>query len=633
MLLPTKRLGKDDKMSVYRNKFLKIDLSRKEATDEPLEPDVVRDFLGGRGFGIEYLYKHLPPQIEPLGPGNILLFLPGILAGTIAPGFSRWIVATKSPLTGAYIRSVCGGKFGAALKNGGYDFMAVHGRADKPTYLYLSKDGVQFFDADSLWGLDTAATQDNIRDKYGKTSTHIACIGPAGERLVKFAAIIHEKRAAARGGVGAVMGSKNLKAIAIDASGGSPPELHNREVFFKLVKEHNEILKTHERRKKMTAYGTTFITPKMHELGIFPVKNFQEGRLPGVENIGPEAFQKLKTGDYGCYACTTRCGNVFKVAEGTYAGAESEGPEYETIFSFGGEIANTDAGAIIAADALCDRLGLDTISMGVAAGFVMELYEKGILGSGALDGLKPVWGDHGTLFQLIEKVAKREGIGNILAEGTKKAGQLIGNGAEYYAMTAKGLELPGYEPRAAKAHGLGYAVSNIGGSHMYGYARQEISGFMTPREVDRLADDGKGDITGWNQIKKAVEETGILCNFADTNVTQQFICDLYVSATGRRDLAEAKNIDTFGERIVCLERCFNIREGFCRKDDTLPERMFKEPLKNAGPSTGEVIRKMDSLLDEYYDFMGYDKDGIPSSKKLGELGLADVASDMERFRK
>ena len=625
--------GKDVRtMSVYRNKYLKIDLSKQEFTEEPLDTDVMRDFLGGRGFGIDYLYKHLAPQTDPLGPDNILLFLPGILGGTNAPGFSRWIVATRSPLTGAYIRSVGGGKFGAAIKNGGYEFIAVHGRADKPTYVYLSQEGVQFLDADGLWGFDTFATQDKIWDKYGKTHTHIACIGPAGEKLVKFAAIIHEKRAAARGGVGAVMGAKNLKAIAIHTAGGNTPAPHDRAAFLKLVKDHNNILKTHDRRKKMTTYGTTFMTSRMHELGIFPVKNFQEGCLPGVEKIGAEAFLKLKTADYGCYACSTRCGNVFKAAEGPYKGAESEGPEYETVFSFGGEIANTDAGAIIAADALCDRLGLDTISMGVVAGFVMELYEKGILSAQELGGLKPEWGSHEALFQLIEKVAKREDIGDILAEGTRRAGQLIGKGAEYYAMTAKGLELPGYEPRAAKAHGLGYAVSNIGGSHMYGYVRQEISGFMQPREIDRLTDDGKGDVAGWNQIKKAVEETGILCNFADTNVTQQLICDLYVSATGRSDLAEAKNIDKFGERIVCLERCFNVREGFSRKDDTLPERMFKEPLKNAGPSTGEVIRKMDSLLDEYYDYMGYDKNGIPTVEKLDELGLAGVAPEMAKFR-
>lgn len=620
-------------MSVYQNKILEINLTKQEFNVNILDKKVMEDFVGGRGFGIEYLYRNLAPKTDPLSPENILLFVPGLLAGTIAPGFSRWMVITKSPLTGAYIRSVCGGKFGAAIKIAGYDLIAINGKAKKPVYIYISKDGIEFVDADELWGLDTFETQDKLWEKYGKTHTHIATIGPAGEKLVKYAAVIHEKRAAARGGGGTVMGSKNIKAVVINTKGMDTPSLYDRDTFLKLVKDHNNVLKTHERRKKLTAYGTTFMTVRMHEMGIFPVKNFQEGFLPGVENISAESFAKMKIGDYGCYACTTRCGNIFMVKEGKYSGAVSEGPEYETVFSFGGEIANSDPGAIIAADALCDRLGIDTISMGVVTGFVMELFEKGIVSSKELDGLTPTWGDAEILFQLINKVAKREGVGDILAEGTVRAAKTIGRGSEYYAMTAKGLELPGYEPRAAKVHGLGYATSNIGGSHMYGYARQEISGFKEPREIDRLADDGKGDIAGWNQIKKAVEEIGILCNFADSNITPQLIADLYTAATGREDLKVPKNLDKFGERIVALERCFNVREGFSRKDDTLPERMLKEPLKNAGPSTGQVIRKLDTLLDEYYSYMGYDRNGIPTEEKLSELGLLNIVDEMKTYRK
>jgi aldehyde:ferredoxin oxidoreductase len=620
-------------MSVYRNKLLRINLSKSEATEVPVEKSVIKDFVGGRGFGIEYLYRELQPGIDPLSPDNILLLVPGVLGGTSAPGFSRWIAMTKSPLTGAYIRSVSGGKFGAAIKNSGYDFIAIHGKAEKPTYVYLSKDGVEFMDAADLWGLDTFKTQDKLRERHGKSRTRVACIGPAGENLVRFAAIIHEKRAAARGGVGTVMGSKNLKALAINTAGGGTPTLHDRTAFLRLVKDHNEALKTHDRRKNMTAYGTTLMTVRMHEMGIFPVKNFQEGGLPGVENIGAEAFAKMKIGNYGCYACTTRCGNIFKAAEGKYSGTESEGPEYETVFSFGGEIANTDPNVIIAADALCDRLGLDTISMGVVVGFVMELYERGIITSQELDGLVPTWGDDEVLMALIKKVAAREGVGNILAEGTARAARIIGKGAHYYAMTVKELELPGYEPRAAKVQGLGYATSNIGGSHTYGYSRQEIAGLKNPREVDRFADEGKGDVAGWNQIKKAVEETGILCTFADSNVSPQLIADLFTTATGRQDLSDPAYLEKVGERIVALERCFNIREGFTRKDDTLPERMLKEPLKNAGPATGQVVAKMDSLLDEYYAYMGYGNDGIPKAEKLKGLGLDNVANDMERFRK
>lgn len=619
-------------MSVYRNRLLRIDLSKKEAIEIPINSDAIRDFIGGRGLGIEYLYRELKPGIDPLGPENIIVYVPGVLGGTSAPGFSRWMAMTKSPLTEGYIRSVSGGKFGAAIKIRGYDLIAVHGRADNPTYIYIGKDGVEFLDASSLWGLDTWETQQKLWDRYGKSRTHTACIGPGGENLVRFAAILHEKRAAARGGVGTVMGSKNLKAITVNTAGGRTPPVRDRDNFLRLIRDHNEVLKTHPRRINMTTYGTNLMTMRMHEMGILPVRNFQEGSLKGVENIGAEAFAKMKVGNYGCYACTTRCGNIMRAGGGHYAGVESEGPEFETVFSFGAEIGNTDPNLIIAADALCDRLGLDTISMGVVVGFVMELFERGLITSGDLDGLIPRWGDGEVAMTLIKKVAYREGVGNLLAEGTARAAEIIGRGAGQYAMTVKRLELPGYEPRAAKVQGLGYAVSNIGGSHTYGYSRQEIAGLTDPRPVDRFADEGKGDITGWNQIRKAIEETGMLCTFADSNVTLRLLGDLFFAATGREDLAETDYLERAGKRIVTLERCFNIREGFGRKDDRLPERMLTEPLKNAGPATGQIVRKLDTLLDEYYAFMGWDQNGIPKEKTLADLGLDRAAEDMAGFR-
>lgn len=614
-------------MAIYRDRILKIDLTSGKAVTEGLPQEIKLRFIGGRGFGAWYLYKELRPGADPLAPDNELLFLPGVLAGTVAPGFSRWIVVTKSPLTGCYARSVGGGKFGAAIKIAGYDFIVVEGRAERPVYVYIDKEGVKILDAGDLWGLDTQETQKKLWERHGR-KTHIACIGPAGERLVRFAAIIHERRAAARCGVGTVMGAKNLKAIAVNIEGCAPPSLHDKDGFLKLVKEHNRVLKDHPRRKRLTALGTTSMTLRMHELGIFPVRNFQRGRLSGVQQIGAEAFSKLKVADYGCFACTTRCGNVFEVREGPYRGSRSEGPEYETIFAFGGEPENTDIGSLVAADDLCDRLGLDTISTGVTIGFLMELFDRGIVTSEELGGLEPRWGDHALILQLIKKIARREGVGRLLGEGVRRAAEAIGRGAERYAMHCKGLELPGYDPRAAKAHGLSYATSNIGGSHMYGYARQEISGATEPRPVDRLAEDGKGEIAGWNQIKKAREETGVLCNFADSGITPRLIGDLYVSATGVPEFGELNYLDRVGERIVALERSINVREGFRRQDDKLPERFLKEPLEEAGPSTGAVIEGFDLMLDDYYHFMGYDSNGVPTEEKLRELGLEEVAAEL-----
>jgi len=376
----------------------------------------------------------------------------------------------------------------------------------------------------------------------------------------------------------------------------------------------------------MHTFGTTFLAQMTRELGILPVKNFQAGDMDQIESLFTEAYSRMRTGTHGCFNCMTRCGQVHKVKEGHYAGAISEGPEYETIWAFGAQVGNTDAGATVEADRLCDVLGLDTISTGSAIGFAMELFQRGIITKEDTDGLELRWGDHQVMLELIRKIAQREGFGRLLGEGTKKAAEVIGRGAEKYAMHSKGLELPAYDPRAAKIHGLSMATSNIGGSHMYGYARQEISGNPDPRPIDRFADEGNGDVAAYNQIAKALEETGILCNFADSGMTYDLLGRLLAAATGHEEFRNADYLKMVGERIVCLERCFNVREGFSRKDDALPQRMLQEPLQNAGPATGQVVRNLDKLLDEYYQALSYDEKGIPTARKIQELGLEDLVS-------
>ncbi len=613
-------------MSTFTGRFLKINLSSGRIDIGEITDKERILFIGGRGLGAKYLYSNLMPGTEPLSPSNKLIFASGALGGSIAPGFSRWTVITKSPLTRTYTRSVCGGKFGAAIKMNNYEFIVIEGKASKPVYLIIDGDNVKITDGSDLWGLDTMETQEKLWNIYGKKS-RVACIGPAGENLVLFSAIVHEERTAARGGVGAVMGSKNLKAIVI-AGGKSPLNPSDKIHFLEIVKKHNEILKNHPRRKRLTRFGTTFMTVPMEELGLLPVKNFQEGLLPGVEKLSGEALENFKVGNYACYACTTRCGNIVKIRDGEFKNTVWEGPEYETIYAFGGEIYNTDLNSILNANLLCDRLGLDTISTGVTIGFAMELFEKGILHLDDTDGIDLKWGNSAGILDLIKKIAVKEGVGALLAMGTRKAAEEIGGDAAHYAMNAKGLELPGYEPRAAKANGLGYAVSNIGGSHMYGYCREEISG--RPDRIDRFSDEGKGWVTARNQIKKAKEETLVLCNFADTNITDQLIIDLLISGTGKKDFVDSNYLRTVGERIVCLERCFNIREGFDRKDDYLPERFLTEPLKNAGPATGEYYRKYDTLLDEYYKELGYNKNGCPEMATLKRLDLEEITSDLNQ---
>jgi len=550
----------------------------------------------------------------------------GPLGATTAMSVSRMALVTKSPLTGTITKSIMGGNFGAYLKFAGFDGIIVEGEAKKSTYVHIDQDGVHILDADGLWGLDTQETQAKLRQRHGKT-TQVACIGPAGEKLVRYAIVISDRRCGGRTGAGTVMGAKKLKAIAVNSSG--PLSVYDPERFKKLAQGLIAELKTSPRRIKMSDFGTSYLTLGFEKMGIFPVKNFQEGHLEGVEKIGEEELAKIKIKNDGCYGCMTKCGQVRKVTEGPYAGALSEGPDYESIWSLGGNLAINDLAFLIAADSLCDKLGMDTVSTGNSIGFACELFQRGIITRKDADGLDLSWGNHSELMKLAEKIGKREGFGKLLGEGTKRAAEQIGKGAEAYAMQVKGLELPAYEPRAVKGYGLIFATSNIGANHMYGRPREDLAG-----TTDRFADEGKGQDAARNQISQAVEDSVIQCSFGPvTGFTPQSRSEVLVAATGFDEFGDPAYLNQIGERILCLERSFNVREGFGRKDDTLPSRMLTEPLKNAGPATGQMIRKLDTLLDEYYQALGYTSQGIPSIEKLNQLGLDWVAKDIKKLVK
>ena len=604
-------------------------------TPAPPPIEWLTDYAGGRGWGIRWLADLSEPGTDPLAPENPLLFVTGPLGATKARGFSRWIVMSRSPLTGALARSVCGGDFGATLKFAGIDALAVLGAAAEPSVLVIdASEGapgqvrVSVVAAPDLWGLDTQQTQARLRALHGE-GAQIACIGPAGERLVRYATITHGTRTASRCGVGTIMGAKNLKAVVVLAARRSL-EPADRTCFDAEVRAHYERMKVHPRFANLRMAGTIPMTEKVHYLGMLPVKNFQTATLEGLEALSTEAFQALKTGNHACWGCATRCGQIHHVRFGPFAGEWSEGPEYESVWALGPEVGVVDPAAIIAADHLCDRLGLDTLSTGVSIGFLFELAQRGLLSEaestgvlapGSTADLELSWGASTTVLQLIRRIAYREGIGDLLAEGTRRAAATLGGEAPHYAMHVKGLELPAYDPRGAKAHGVGYAVSNIGGSHMYGYARQEISAHKEPRPVDPRADTGKGDIIAWNQIRKAIEETLILCNFADTAVDLPFLATTLRAATGIEELGDLDRLWEVGERIVTLEREFNVREGFSRADDALPARMTTEGMVDAGRNTGEFVREQDVILDEYYEAMGYDADGRPTSDTLARLRI------------
>ena len=610
-------------MAAYTGRLLRVNLSRRTAEAETIPPDVCELFVGGRGFGIAYMYKEQPPKVDPLGEENRLLFLAGPLAGTQAQSVSRWMVVTKSPLTGAYARSVAGADFGAWMRFAGYDGLMVEGKADTPVYLHLTAEGCTIVQANELWGMDTRRAQDLLHQRHGE-GTHVACIGPAGERLVRYAAIVSHRRTASRCGVGTVMGSKNLKAIAITAS--RTVRLSNPDTFKELAKEQAQIFRANQKFEQHKEWGTTMTQDLTNTLGIYPTRNFRYGQQKNGEKLYGEEYRKIRTGDFGCYNCSARCGKAHNVTTGEYAGAWSEGPEYESLWVFSAPIDSTSLEATIRADELCDDLGLDTISTGNSIAFAYELYERGIIDRKDTDGLELVYGDHRTMIKLIEKIGCREGFGDILAEGTVRAARQIGRGAEAYAMHTKGMELPAYEPRGAKSQGFNYATSNIGGSHCYGYAGQEIFGVTVPRQVNRFAEAENADIVIYNQNATGMGEVGIVCSFARAwGWFPQVYGKLLAAATGVERFADPGYLFKVGERIVNLERAFNVREGFGRKDDRLPDRILNEPLHTYGaPGEGEMVKEMEKFLDRYYELRGWAKNGVPTREKLEDLGLGQI---------
>jgi aldehyde:ferredoxin oxidoreductase len=602
-------------MTTLAGKLLRINLSNKTYKEEEIQSRLYEHFISARGLGAKYLYDELSPNTNPLSPENRLLFLIGALGGTGLQGFSKWVVMSKSPLTGTIMRSYTGGNFGVWMKFAGYDLVIIEGKADVLSYIYIDKDDIRIIDAKDLKGLDPRNVQRKLKEKHGP-KTESACIGIGGENLTPYAVVTSGERTASRGGMGAVMGSKNLKAVAINTPiKNLRPFDANR--FKELVKAQTTMLKDHPRRKAMNTVGTPYITTVLMKSGIMPVNAFREGGIENVEAISGNEFLKLKKMKAGCYGCMTRCGGLREVYRGPYKGTLIDGPEYETIYAFGPLLNITDKQFIIDANAACDYYGIDTISAGVCIAFAFELFEKGVITAADTDGLNLTWGNQDAVLILLEKISKREGFGELLSQGVKKMADHFGHETSSYAIHIKGLEMPGYEPRAVKGYALSMATSNIGASHMYGRPRTELAG-----KLDPFSEKDKGVSIAQVQKEQAVEDSLIACTFGNSGLDLQNYSDYLVAATGIEAFNSPDNLLKIGERIICLERCFNVREGFSRKDDVLPKRMSTESLKNAGPAENQVVENLDALLDEYYNALGYTKEGVPTEQKLAELGIA-----------
>jgi len=619
----------------FTGKVLRINLTEKKFAEEPLREDVARKYLGGEGVGIKYMLDETPAKCDPFAPENTMFFSMGPCCGTDVPCASRMKVVCKSPLTGGVAKASSGGFFPAEVKFAGYDMLIIEGKAEKPMYIWIKDGRVSFRDAGHLWGLNTFDTQQLLKDTLGDQNVRIACIGQAGENLNCTASIINERHAAGRKGVGAVMGSKNLKAIAIrgekDVPIADPEAFKSALKFMQNAMKESPIL-----YPVFSKGGTPGIIDHMFELGVFPTKNFANtGEWDPLEYMGSE----VGINDYNitrefCYKCPVGCSQLKLARKGPFKGMASI-PEFETVYSFGGATLMTGYDEVIAADKLCDEYGMDTISVGLSIAFAMELYDRGIISLDDLGGVDLKWGNAEAMITMLHKIAHRDGFGDILADGVQKAAERIGKGSEKYAMHVKGLELPGYDVRGAKAHGLSYATAFTGADHNAGYAFQEMFSIPVPYPVDRLAYEGKGKLTKWNQDNRAATcgcapMCGFIMDMALAGVCQQNTASLINALSGSDYSAE--DISTCGERVNNVARIYNIREGFTRADDKLPERLMTEPLKDGGAKGSYIPQnELDFMLDEYYEDRGWSKAGVPTRERLVSLGMEDELAVLEKL--
>lgn len=587
----------------WMGKFYKVDLTKQTWESFSVNPDLYRAFLGGRGLGVKLYTDMVDPSIDPLSPENPLIFLTGPLTGTSISTAGRYQVVSKSPLTGTIADSSSGGSFGAVLKAAGIDGMVVIGRAQLPVWLYVTENGVEFHDASDIWGRLTNETRDHLIAATHKKAS-VASIGPAGENGVPFAAIMNDNdRAAGRAGMGTVMGAKNLKAIVAYGERETPiADPEGLKAFMKrllILIDKNPVT-----GKSLQLLGTSVLVNVINAHGMFPTRNFQRGVFNDAEGVsGEKIAETILTKKSACWKCPIACGRVTKTRND-----EGEGPEYESVWGFSAQLGASDLEAAARANYACNRLGLDTITTGNTIGCAMELQQIGAWPDG------PRWGQVDQLTDWIQDIAYKRGMGADLALGAKKL-------AEKYehpdvAMAVKGLELPAYDPRGAQGMALAYATSNRGGCHMRAYMiAPEILG--QPVFMDRYSTAGKAKLTALFQDISAAADSMVLCRFLQFSCGIDTLTDMLKLVTGL-DFT-SNEVVRIGTRIYTLERWFNQKNGFSRKDDTLPRRFLEEPFTE-GASRNRVV-KLDEMLNEYYNLRGWDQNGNPTEITLHELGL------------
>lgn len=600
-------------MGGYMGKVIRVNLTERSVKVEALDLKMAQKYLGSRGFGVKVMLDEVPAGIDPFSPENKLIVATGALTGAPVPTSGRYMVITKSPLTGGIATANAGGFWGPKFKSTGHDAVIFEGKADKPVYLYVEDDRVEIKDASHLWGKRVTEVTEALQREH--EGANVLSIGPAGEKLSLIASIMSDlDRAAGRGGVGAVMGSKNLKAIVV--KGSKKVSLYDEERTKEVSQEKVKILRDDPvAGGGLPTYGTAVLVNIINESGVFPVRNFQYSYTDKADLISGETMtEKYLVRKAACYRCPIACGRVVKLADGSVVG----GPEYETIWAYGADCDVYDYDAINEVNYLCNEYGIDTISAGATIAAAMELYEKGYIKDEDIDadGLSLKWGDPKAIVGWTKKIGLREGFGDKLADGSYRLAESYG--VPELSMTAKKQELPAYDPRGIQGHGITYATSNRGGCHVKGYMiSPEILGY--PEKLDRFTLEGKAAYAKlFHDLTAAIDSIG-LCIFSTFGLGLPDYVDMYNAVCG--EVYDEKGLLEAGERVWNLERLFNLREGIDSSQDTLPKRLLEEPIKK-GPSKGHV-HQLAKLLPEYYEVRGWDENGVPTEETLERLGLKE----------
>jgi aldehyde:ferredoxin oxidoreductase len=593
--------------------ILRVNLTTGNITKEALNQKDAKLYLGARGLGSKILTDEVDPKVDPLSPENKLIFAPGPFSGTFAPSGGRYEVVTKGPLTGTIAASNSGGSFGPELKYAGYDAVIFEGKAPKPVYLWIKDDLVELRDASHVWGKLVPETTDLLR-KDTDEEAKVACIGPAGEKLVLFASVMNDlHRAAGRSGVGAVMGSKNLKALVVVGTGAV--KVANPKAFLDAVIKARAGVKAHPvGGAGLKAYGTDVLVNILNETGAFPARNFQDGHFPTANKVGGETLAENQlVRPKGCYSCVISCGRVTRVLDPKYA-CEGEGPEYEAAWSMGPNCGVDNLDAIIKANNLCNEYGLDSITNGATIACAMDLFEAGYITTKDTGGMALDFGNPDTMVELTRLTGMGEGFGQKLALGSYRLAESYGH--PEYSMTVKKQEMPAYDPRGVQGIGLAYATSNRGGCHVRAYTiAVEVLGCGAKLDPHVTAEKPFW-VKLFQDLTAAIDSSGA-CLFGTFGMTGEDFAAMLTALTGVE--YSLNDYLKTGERIWNLERSFNLKAGFTYSDDNLPERLLKSPIKT-GNSKGEV-NHLEEMLPEYYQLRGWDEKGVPTQEKLHDLAL------------